>query len=121
MILRVTCAGFVGPHEQEDNDSFGRANGPLCYSRDYSGDVNDVYDLFYVNWDGSGALSINLQNFVANEWLQLYYEGDTSNDVASHNSPSTNFHIDYAGPKPAGRYYIVLFADQGHGTAGPSP
>jgi hypothetical protein len=122
VVLKDSCFGFVGLDEGEDNDTFADASGPLCFGREYVGQPDNdgpvENDFFYVDWDGAGTLTVDVHT--------LHVEGikgqiilyDASETFVDHVYAATDghYHLFYSGL--AGRYYIRVFLDTGHGATG---
>jgi uncharacterized repeat protein (TIGR02543 family) len=71
---------FEGPVEQEPNNLFAEANGPLVHNRTYFGDFStaaDTEDRFYFNLGTSAEVTITLDSIQAGQDYNLYlYSAD---------------------------------------------
>lgn len=103
---------FAGPSEQENNDSFAQANGPLCSGQIYSGYPDDQDDYFFFDMTNAGELTAELSNH-SGEGVQflLYYESSANLKVQVTELP---YVIQYSGPP--GRYFIRIFIVESSGT-----
>jgi hypothetical protein len=103
--LRDYVTYFEGPWEQEPNNTYLTANGPLLSGRDYYGYPNDEKDYFSIYLRSSGHIVIDLNNHNGTEvQLQLFYQNTATPPVASQ--ISVPYHIDYTGA--AGWYFIYI-------------
>jgi len=118
-IARNFCDGFPGLVEIEDNDYLDQANGPLCFGHTYKGSIYDANenetnqnteDWFYVVWNASGTLHVQVEEFPEVAQVRLYHESSSGSSVAGlANQPGGNYSLDYDGAAGSGRYAIRLF------------
>lgn len=112
MAMLNETAYFVGPWEQEDNDTATQANGPLRPGQDYYGYADDEYDFFYFKTEKTGLITVDLSNHSGeNVQLQLFYQTATV-----ENRLITIFKAPYAielPDQPPGKYYVYIFTKAG--------
>lgn len=116
---RQLCGNFPGPHEAEPNDSVGQANGPLCFSINYTGSPDDKapaaeFDWFKFSWDGNGTVTVDVTNFLTDAQVLLYHESDTGNFLDQ--GFGGNYHLTHDGSAGPGVYYILVFSPENHPT-----
>ena len=105
LALRDYMHSFEGPWEQEPNNTYLTANGPLRSGRDYNGYPNDEKDYFSIYLRTSGQIVIDLSNHNGMEvQLQLFYQNTANPPVAIQTSAP--YHIEYTGA--AGWYFIYI-------------
>lgn len=93
--------------EQEPNDGFSQANGPLWPGVVYTGQpntINDSYDVYRFLPSTSGNITIEMTNHLPGTQLQLYKDS-SANLVAYDTSPP--YRIDYLGSPDD--YYLVVY------------
>jgi hypothetical protein len=114
LTLRDYVAYFEGPWEQEPNNSYLQANGPLRSGRDYYG-YPDEKDYFSIYLRSGGTITIDLTNHTGQGvQLQLFYQSTNNRVDSDLNAP---YHITYTGP--AGWYYIYIYTAGGYNTTTP--
>jgi hypothetical protein len=117
LALRDYVSYFEGPWEQEPNNTYLTANGPLRSGRDYNGYPNDEKDYFSVYLRTSGHIVIDLSNHNGTEvQLQLFYQNTANPPVASQISPP--YHIDYTA-SAAGWYFIYIHSAGNYNSSTP--
>ncbi|MHB0874989.1 MAG: hypothetical protein ACYC5O_02970 [Anaerolineae bacterium] len=105
--------GFTGPSEQEPNNSFSAANGPLISGRDYFGYPNDEKDYFSLGVRQGGPLRVQLSGHTGQQvQLQLMF-GSVNNVVGAATSPP--YDIQYNGAP--GTYYVYIHSAGGYSTS----
>ena len=115
LTLRDLISYFEGPWEQEPNNSYLEANGPLRSGQDYYGYPNDAKDYFSIYLRTGGQITIDLTNHTGTgTQLQMFYQS-VANRVAS--DVEAPYHIDYNGQ--AGLYYIYAYTAGGYNTTTP--
>ena len=115
LTLRDFVSYFEGPWEQEPNNSYLEANGPLRSGQDYYGYPNDVKDYFSIYLRTGGQITIDLTNHTGTgTQLQMFYQS-VANRVAS--DVEAPYHIDYNGQ--AGLYYIYINTAGSYNTTTP--
>jgi|GEM_PF-1686992 len=111
----ATPVYFEGPWEQEPNNSWLQANGPLRSGRDYRGYPNDEKDYFSIRTQNPGRIIMDLTNHTGqNVQLQLFYQS-VGNRVAVRTSPP--YHLEYDGQP--GTYYIYINTGSGYNSNPP--
>jgi hypothetical protein len=105
---------FVGPWENESNNTFDTANGPLMLNKDYYGYPNDGDDIFSIYLDQSGTLTIDVSNHTANGVQLLLYDGNHNLLVVDNADP---YQLIYNAT--AGWYYIRVYAVGGFNSSTP--
>jgi hypothetical protein len=101
---------FTGPLEEEPNNSYLDANGPLISGADYYGYPNDARDYFSFELLETTPIQISLQGHTGNGvQLQLFYRS-TSNRVAFVYSPP--YQVNLVGQP--GWYYIYIYTASGY-------
>jgi hypothetical protein len=114
-----------GPGEGEDNDAPGDATGPLCHGQVYSGEPDNDSganeDLFFVDWNGAGTLTVDVTNFAAEGQVQLWTAGFGRLITFQASQGSGTYHLECVGGSGdcvAGRFNVRLFIAEGDkGTA----
>ncbi len=102
---------FAGPNEEEPNNRQIEANGPLCSGRTVDGLPRDVYDMFYFDAIQPGNIAVDMAGHAYSRvQLLLYFQKASGDPVARDYDPQNDWKIRYQGP--AGRYYVVVFADK---------
>ena len=103
---------FEGPWEQEDNDSYLQANGPVRSGRDYYGYPDDQKDYYSVYLRSPGAITIDVINH-AGQGVQLWlFYQSVANGVADDRSLTSPYQIQYSGAE--GWYYVYIYTESGH-------
>ena len=111
LVLRDYMAYFEGPWEEEDNDSYAEANGPLRSDRDYYGYPDDAKDYFSIYLRTGGDITIDLTGHNGQGvQLQLFYQSVDNRVDYDLDPPS--YHIEYTGL--AGWYYIYIYTASGY-------
>jgi hypothetical protein len=122
---RNICGGFPGPAEIEPNNSVGEANGLLCFGTPYTGNPDnntngaaaEDRDWFKLYWDGSGTLTVDVTNYLADAQVLLYHESDPGTFlVRDFQQGDGHYTVNYSGNKGSGFYYVQLFVPGGHPT-----
>jgi hypothetical protein len=115
LILETRC--FPGPDEREDNDGTGQAFGALCDGAVIVGspknDAGNEEDWFYVDWGGSGTLTVDVTSFGTQAGV-FVYRNSTANLVGfEQDQGDGSYHVECTSAScgGAGRYYIRLFVD----------
>jgi hypothetical protein len=115
LTLRDYIAYFEGPWEQEPNNNYLQANGPLRSGRYYYGYPNDEKDYFSIYLRTGGTITIDLTNHTGQGvQLQLFYQSTNNRVDYDLDAP---YHITYTGP--AGWYYIYIYTAGGYNTTTP--
>jgi DNA-binding beta-propeller fold protein YncE len=115
LTLRDYVQYFEGPWEQEPNNAYLQANGPLRSGRDYYGYPNDEKDYFSIYLRTGGPITIDLSNHTGTDvQLQLFYQ--TPGNVVAYDLTAP-YHIEYTGP--AGGYYIYIYTAGNYNTITP--
>ena len=112
-VFNVPLTCFAGPFEAEPNNSPSTANGPLCSWVTYRGLPNDTFDMFYLETNRAGTISVAVRDhFGSGVQLALFYEQccNAATRVAIDPDQADGLAVSYAGA-PAGRYYIVLYTE----------
>jgi len=110
LTLRDYMAYFEGPWEEENNNSYAEANGPLRSDRDYYGYPDDAKDYFSIYLCTGGDVTIDLTGHNGQGvQLQLFYQS-VDNRVAY--VPHPPYHIEYTGL--AGWYYVYIYTASGY-------
>jgi len=101
---------FKGPWEEEPNNPYDKANGPLCSGREYYGYPNDARDFFSIDLYAGGQITVDLTIETGKDvCLQLR---DQEGNLLDYKCESP-YHIEYAGAD-GGRYYIIISTESGH-------
>jgi hypothetical protein len=106
---------FEGPWEQEPNDDWQHANGPLRAGRDYYGYPNDARDYFSIYQRASGPVTVDLTNHTGRGVQFMLFYQSMGNRVGWRTAPP--YHIEYTGP--AGWYYVYIYTESGYITTTP--
>jgi hypothetical protein len=127
--MRDFFSYFVGPLEQENNDSAAQANGPLksgvAYQGHHDPGHNDDHnssdvdkDYFSVLLLNTGNISVDLSNTSGSGTsLVLYYQiADIAHRKQFVQSPP--YHIGFSN-QPAGWYYIEVVTTNAYGSSAP--
>jgi hypothetical protein len=111
LVLRDNMAYFEGPWEQEPNDTYLQANGPLHSERDYYGYPDDLKDYFSIYLTTGGHIIIDLSNQPSQGvQLQLFYQTTATPPIYSQTSAP--YHIDYlVNAGETGWYYVYIYFD----------
>jgi hypothetical protein len=111
---------WPGPWEDEPNNDYSQANGPLRSGEDYFGFPNDTNDYFSIYLQAAGSINITLTNQTgAGVELLLYYQTpfascpnsqvpQDSRVCARDFGAKTNFAVAYNATN-GGWYYIRIF------------
>jgi hypothetical protein len=106
---------FEGPCEEEDNDTYLQANGPLRSDRDYCGYPDDAKDYFSIYLRTGGAITVDLTDHAGGGvQLLLFYQSPTDLRGWIWTEP---YHIEYSGP--AGWYYVYIYTESGYSETTP--
>jgi len=106
-----------GPWEQEPNNTYQQANGPLLSGIDYYGYPNDQKDFFIINSSIGGQIVIDLTNHTGQGvQLQLFYQTTTGTPVV-HSVWQAPYHIQYTGLP--GKYYIYIYTESNYNSSNP--
>jgi hypothetical protein len=125
LIADNLCGSFAGPFEIEPNNVYTEANGPLCLGNNIQGNPDnnaggpsaEDRDWFNFHWDGTGTLTVDVTNYLADAQVLLYHESDTSTFLdRDFLQGDGHYTINYSGGMGAGTYYVQLFAPNGHPT-----
>lgn len=108
---------FDQPWEQEPNDSYERANGPLRSSVDYKGYPDNERDFFSIYMETGGQIIINLKDPLSQGMQLLLYYKSTGEPMLRTYDYEAPFIITYNGI--AGWYYILVFTASGHNSTTP--
>ncbi|MEW5986174.1 MAG: FG-GAP-like repeat-containing protein [Chloroflexota bacterium] len=111
LFLPVTLRDFVdyfdGTTEDEPNNTYEEATGPLRSGQVYTGAPRDTNDYFKIYLLTSGRITIILTGIQPTEPLQLQLR-DHSTSLIDYIAQPGPYEIDYDGP--AGLYYIRIYA-----------
>jgi hypothetical protein len=108
-----TC--FSGPWEQEPNNSYQQANGPLCHGAIIQGYPNDQKDYFSFYAAAAGTMIVDLADHTGQGVQLLLFYQSVENRVGLDQTPP--YHIDYAGQ--AGWYFIYIYTESGFNSTTP--
>ncbi len=97
---------FIGPMEQEPNNTFSQANGPLRSGQNYFG-YPDQYDLFSIQLYIGGVITVDLTNHTGQGVSLALY--DQSQQLVDQETPT---HLEYTALP--GMYYIYIYTASGH-------
>lgn len=97
---------FPGPNEQEDNDNFATANGPIQSGQEISGLPDDEFDIFYIDLLKDGSVGVELWDHSGSGVQLLLYDQDMDQPVKYDYAAPYELH--YNGK--AGRYYITIYS-----------
>ena len=115
LALRDYIAYFEGPWEQEPNNSYLEANGPLRSGQDYYGYPNDEKDYFSIYLRTAGTITIDLTDHTGTGvQVQLFYQTVGNRVAGDMDAP---YHVEYTGP--AGWYYIYIYTAGGYNSTTP--
>ncbi len=115
MTIRQPSIYFEGPWEEEPNDSYLEANGPLRSGKDYYGYPDDDRDYFSIDVDTGGKIVIDLSDHLdEGVQLQLFYESVGDLKKLDYTPP---YHIEYTGDP--GVYYIYIYTASGYSDTEP--
>lgn len=107
---------FEGPWENELNNSYDRANGPIRSGVDYYGYPDDRKDYYSFYLPIDGAIDIHLfGNLGQGVQLQLFYES-LLNPIDDYDF-SPPYQINHNGK--AGWYYVFIFKESGFNSNAP--
>jgi hypothetical protein len=113
----MKCASISESWEQEPNNTFSGANGPLKSGSITYGLPNDQFDIFYFD-AAAGSGNITLNGHTGNGvQLQLYYQDATSIQFVTYTTTAP-FQISYSN-LPAGRYWIAIYTSSGFNSTTP--
>jgi hypothetical protein len=99
--------------EDEPNNSYQEATGPLESGQEYHGYPDDLKDYFSLFVESPGQITVDLTEHTGKGvQLQLFFES-TANSVADDRTPP-DYHIAWDGP--AGTYYVYIYTESGHNT-----
>jgi hypothetical protein len=110
VVLDDHIAYFEGPWEQETNNTYQSANGPIRWGRSYYGRNNDTHDFYSVYLANTGTLSATmLTTMTDGVQLQAFYEvADDSHRLGyDFDEP---YHLNFVN-QPPGWYYIFIYTD----------
>lgn len=97
-----------GGWEQEHNDSYSQANGPLCPETKYGAELDDDWDFFYIylpkRGDIQASLTITAVHVPEDIQLQLRDETGTTYDYAERCPYKVQLEN-----APPGKYYILVY------------
>jgi hypothetical protein len=105
--------------EQEPNNPYAVANGPLVSGVQYRGYVDDTDDYFWIETKNRGQIQVHLRDFVVEGWLLLYYDKPHLPPAEAGcylSRAATSCDVTYPGNDPPGRYYIRVFAENNNGS-----
>jgi hypothetical protein len=109
LTLRDYVSLFKGPWEQEDNDNYLQANGPLRSGQDYYGYPDDQKDYFSIYLPASGTLAASVDGHTGQGvQLFLFYQSPANEVGWDYEAP---YDISYTGP--AGWYYVYIYTESG--------
>lgn len=111
VVTRGWWAGFPGPWEVEDNDTFAQANGPLFAGRTYCAYPDDMNDIFFFCTDG-GGVTVELWDYAPAYYGSLYLYDEQPLPVARDPDLGDGGYISVT--LAPGRYYIRVFTAAGY-------
>ena len=106
---------FEGPFEQEPNNKYHLANGPLRSGKNYQGYPDDSDDYFSFIAETSGAITINLTNHTGTGVQLLLYQNSIDNRVGLDNTAP--YAINYSGAP--GIYFVRIYTASGYNSTTP--
>jgi hypothetical protein len=103
---------FLGPNEEEPNNNFAEANGPIAPNFDYRGLPNDPDDYYFIESGETSDIKIFLTGLDVSEGQLLVYQQLTDSapvliETSTHPPPDINLTISRTAP---GKYFIVVHA-----------
>ena len=112
VVLKQHMSYYEGPWEQEENNGYLEANGPVRLGRDHYGypdDQKDYYSLFLRN---AGTINIDVINHTGQGvQVWLFYES-VANGVADDRSLTSPYRFEYTGAD--GWYYVYIYTESAH-------
>ncbi len=105
-VSREVSSYFEGPWEQEPNNTFSQANGPLRSGQDYFG-YPDQYDLFSIRLYTGGVITVDLADHSGQGVSLALY--DQSQQLVDQETPT---HLEYTAQP--GLYYVYIYTASGH-------
>jgi hypothetical protein len=108
---------FGGPNEQEPNNLFSQANGPILFDKDYRGNFSsneDINDLYYFDLAQQTRVTITLKDIPNGRDydLVLYDEGWIDGETVAQSREFDNLPEEIGKLLPPGRYFIQVFAGE---------
>lgn len=106
--------------ESEPNDVYSQANGFLKPNYTYYGSADEaiVSDYFKFYWSGTGTLHISVQNYLADQWVGVYFDQESNPPdlVVGNYRGTTSFemYISQSEANGPGIYYLRFYAPAGH-------
>jgi hypothetical protein len=103
--------------EQEPNDAYDQANGPLTSGKTYYGYQDNAKDYFYLDMPTSGKIIVDLFQY-SGQGVQLQlFRGVPSVGTRVAWRAAPPYHLEYNGE--AGRYYVYIFTESGGSSSEP--
>ncbi len=103
---------FANGQENEPNNNFEQANGPIQSGTDYIGLPNDSYDIFYFTLNEPGLITMQVTNHQVNSGQMLLFHEENGQivTIGPRDDSPPNYQISYLADD-IGTYFLFLFVD----------
>lgn len=103
---------FANGQENEPNNNFAQANGPIQSGTDYIGLPNDSYDIYYFTLNEPGLITMQVTSHQVNSGQMLLFHEENGQIIAigPRDDSPPNYQINYLA-EDIGTYFLFLFVD----------